>query len=125
MPTLCTMPGTRSLAANIAVARLDAPLEIHSLPYGVQDKDYLAIDPKGQVPAVRLEDGDVPMEAAAVLARVGGSYGHHGFARDTRLGRKEAEALSCLTASKPYRARMEAPEGVRQALARQGMEAIG
>ncbi len=66
MPTLYTMPGTCSLSPNIAVAWLDAPVEIHNIPYGDQKKDYyLAINPRGQVPALRFEDGDVLTEATA------------------------------------------------------------
>jgi hypothetical protein len=39
MPTLYTMPGACSLSPNIAVAWLDAPVEIHNIPYGDQKKD--------------------------------------------------------------------------------------
>lgn len=38
MPTLYTMPGTCSLAPNIAVAWLDAPVEIHNMAYGDHKK---------------------------------------------------------------------------------------
>ena len=52
MPTLYTMPGTCSLAPNIAVAWLEAPVEINNMAYGEHKKDaYLAINPKGKVPA--------------------------------------------------------------------------
>ncbi len=98
MPTLYTMPNTCSLAPNIAVAWLNAPVEIRNIPYGDhKKKDYLAINSKGQVPAVRFEDGDVLTEAAAILGWLGAAYGKEGYARDTRLGRKEAEALSYMT----------------------------
>jgi glutathione S-transferase len=98
MPTLYTMPGTCSLAPNIAVAWLDAPVEVHNIAYGDQKKDdYLAINPKGQVPALRFDDGDVLTEASAILAWLGAAHGKEGYARDTRLGRKEAEALSYMT----------------------------
>jgi glutathione S-transferase len=98
MPTLYTMPGTCSLSPNIAVAWLDAPVAIHNIAYGDQKKDdYLAINPKGQVPALRFDDGDVLTEAAAILTWLGATYGKEGYARDTRLGRKEAEALSYMT----------------------------
>lgn len=98
MPTLYTMPGTCSLSPNIAVAWLDAPVEIHNMAYGDHKKpDYLAINPKGQVPAVRFEDGDVLTEATAILAWLGAEHGSEGYARDTVLGRKEAEALSYMT----------------------------
>ena len=98
MPTLFTMPNTCSLAPNIAVAWLDAPVEIHNMPYGDHKKEaYLAINPRGQVPAIRFEDGDVLTEAAAILAWLGAAYGEEGYARETRLGRKEAEALAYMT----------------------------
>ncbi len=98
MPTLYTMPGTCSLAPNIAVAWLDAPVTVENLAYGDHKKDaYLAINPKGQVPALRFEDGDVLTEAAAILAWLGATHGTADFARDTVLGRKEAEALSYMT----------------------------
>lgn len=98
MPTLHTMPGTCSLAPNIAVAWLDAPVEIANMAYGDHKKpDYLAINPKGKVPALRFEDGDVLTEAAAILAWLGAAHGSEGYARDERLGRKEAEALSYMT----------------------------
>jgi glutathione S-transferase len=98
MPTLYTMPGTCSLSPNIAVAWLDAPVEIHNIAYGDQKKDdYLAVNPKGQVPALRFDDGDVLTEASAILAWLVAVYGTEGYARDTRLGRKEAEALSYMT----------------------------
>ena len=98
MPTLYTMPGTCSLAPNIAVAWLDAPVDIHNMAYGDHKKDeYLSINPKGKVPAMRFEDGDVLTEAAAILSFIGAEYGDGSYARDTKLGRKEAEALSYLT----------------------------
>lgn len=98
MPTLYTMPGTCSLSPNIAVAWLDAPVKIHNIAYGDQkNDDYLAINPKGKVPALRFDDGDVLTEASAILAWLGAAHGKEGYARDTRLGRKEAEALSYMT----------------------------
>ncbi|MDG5748712.1 glutathione S-transferase [Qipengyuania sp. XHP0207] len=98
MPTLYTMPGTCALSTNIAVAWLDAPLNVENMAYGDHKKEaYLAINPKGQVPAVAFEDGDVLTEAAAILAWLGAEYGTEGYARDKALGRKEAEALSYLT----------------------------
>ncbi len=98
MPTLYTMPGTCALAPNIAVAWLDAPVTIHNMAYGDHKKDsYLAINPQAKVPALQFEDGDVLTEAAAILAFLGAEYGTEGYARDKRLGRKEAEALSYMT----------------------------
>ena len=98
MPTLYTMPGTCALAPNIAVAWTGAPVEIRNMAYGDHRSDeYLAINPKGKVPALRFEDGDVLTEAAAILTWIGAAHGGEGYARDTVLGRKEAEALSFMT----------------------------
>ncbi|WP_306752288.1 glutathione S-transferase family protein [Paracoccus actinidiae] len=98
MTTLYTMPGTCSLSPNIAVAWLDAPVEIKNMAYGDHKKDaYLTINPKGKVPALQFDDGDVLTEAAAILGWLGAAHGKEGYARDTVLGRKEAEALSYMT----------------------------
>ncbi|KHL24097.1 glutathione S-transferase [Croceibacterium mercuriale] len=96
--TLYTMPGTCSLAANIAIAWIDAPVAIRNMAYGDHKKDaYLSINPKGKVPAIRFADGDVLTELSAILAWLGAEHGGDGYARDTRLGRREAEALSYMT----------------------------
>lgn len=98
MPTLYTMPGTCSLSPNIAIAWLDAPIEVRNMAYGNHKKDaYLEINPKGKVPAVRFEGGDVLTEAAAILAWLGAEHGSDDWSRDTVDGRKEAEALSYMT----------------------------
>jgi glutathione S-transferase len=98
MPKLYTMPGTCSLAPNIAVAWLDAPVEIANMEYGAHKTDeFLKLNPKGKVPALEFDDGDVLTEAAAIMAWLGAEYGSEGYGRDTKLGRKEAEALSYMT----------------------------
>jgi len=98
MPTLYTMPGTCALAPNIAVAWLDAPVTIENMDYGDHQKDeYLAINPKGKVPAVKFDDGDVLTEAAAIMTWLGAEHGTYGYGRDKRLGRKEGEALAYMT----------------------------
>ena len=98
---LYTMPGTCALAPNIAVAWEDAPIEVVAMEYGDhRTDDYLAINPKGQVPALAFDDGDVLTEAAAILSYIGAAHGGEGsgrYARDEPLGRKEAEKLSFLT----------------------------
>lgn len=98
MHTLYTMPGTCALAPNIAAAWVDAPIAVEVMAHGDQTKDaYLEINPHGKVPALRFDDGDVLTEAAAILAWLGAEYGSEVYARDTSLGRKEAEALSYMT----------------------------
>lgn len=93
MPTLYTMAGTCALAPNIVVAWLDAPIEIQNLARGDHMKlDYLAINPRAQVPALRFEDGDVLTEAAAIMGWLGATHGDLDPA--SVIGRKQAEALS-------------------------------
>lgn len=97
-PVLHTMPGTCSLAANIAVAWVDAPVAVNNMAYGDHKQGaFLAINPKAKVPAVSFPDGDVLTELSAILAWLGAEYGGEAYARDTKLGRREAEALSFMT----------------------------
>lgn len=96
---LYALPGTCALAPNIAALWADAPIELVCLARGEHKTDaYLAITPKGQVPALVFDDGDVLTEAAAILSYIGAAFGQNPeYARDQPLGRKEAEALSFLT----------------------------
>ena len=98
MPTLYAMPGTCALAPNIAIAWLGAPIDVRTMAYGDHKKpDYLAINDKGKVPALQFDDGDTLTEAAAILSYIGAAHGDGSYARDTKLGRKEAEALAYMT----------------------------
>ncbi len=82
-----------SLSPSIPVTWLDGPMEVIRTAFGDQKKhDYLAINPKSQVPALRFDGGDVLTEAAAVLARLGATQGGDGYVRDTYLVRMEARA---------------------------------
>lgn len=96
---LYTLAGTCSLAPNIAAVWAKAPLEVVLLKRGEHKEDaYLAINPKGQVPALVFDDGDVLTEATAILTYIGAAFGKHpDYAADQPLGRKEAEALSYLS----------------------------
>lgn len=96
---LYTLAGTCALAPNIAIAWSKAPIDVILLERGEHKQEtYLAINPKGQVPALVFDDGDVLTEATAILAYIGAVYGGNSeFNRDKLLGRKEAEALSYLS----------------------------
>jgi len=68
-------PLSCSLATRIAAYEAGLPLTTHEVR--LSDKtlvsnraDYLAINPKGQVPALRLESGDILTEGPAVLQYV-------------------------------------------------------
>lgn len=96
---LYTMPGTCALAPNIAVAWANAPIEIVNLERGAhKGEDYLAINPRGQVPALVFDDGDVLTEVTAILGYISEAHvSDADYARDKPAGRKEAEALSFLS----------------------------
>ena len=98
---LYTMKGTCALAANIAIAWEDAPIEVICLERSeLKEEAYLAVNPKGQVPALVFEDGDVLTEIVAILTYIGAAHSgpaHEAYTRDKKLGRKEAEALAFLS----------------------------
>jgi glutathione S-transferase len=71
---LYIIPGACSLAVNIALREAGLPFELirvdgatHKTEGGA---DFLAINPKGYVPALQLDDGQVLTETAAVLQYV-------------------------------------------------------
>lgn len=65
---LYAMPGTCALAPNIVAVWGEVQLEVVNLARGAhREPDYLAINPKGQVPALVLDDGRVITEAAAIM----------------------------------------------------------
>ena len=84
------MPGTCSLSPNIAVAWLEAPVDVKAMVYGDHKKDdYLSINPKGKVPAVKFDDGDVLIEAAATLAWLGAIHGKGGTGAIAKLAARK------------------------------------
>jgi glutathione S-transferase len=64
-------PGACSLAPHIVSREAGLPLDLEKIDFGTRKtekgEDYLAINPKGYVPALRLDDGQVMTEVAAVL----------------------------------------------------------
>lgn len=71
MLTLFYLPGACSLSADIVCREAGLDVELRRVdPHTKRagDEDYLAINPKGYVPALRLDDGQVLTECA-VLAQ--------------------------------------------------------
>jgi glutathione S-transferase len=64
-------PGACSLAVHIAAREAGLPLDLEKVDLGTRKTetgaDFLAINPKGYVPALALAEGDVMTEAAALL----------------------------------------------------------
>jgi glutathione S-transferase len=67
-------PLSCSLATRIALYESDQPAQFHEVELGTKrlkgGGDYLAINPKGQVPALRTDDGHFLTEGPAVLQYV-------------------------------------------------------
>jgi len=63
------MPGACSLAPHIALREAGLPFDLEQVERSKKTKsgdDYLAINVKGSVPALRLDDGQVLTEAAVI-----------------------------------------------------------
>lgn len=64
-------PLSCSLASRIALYEAGIPANFHQVTLMTKrladGRDYLAINPKGQVPALRLDDGEILTEGPAVL----------------------------------------------------------
>lgn len=67
-------PFACSLASHIALKEAGLQADLHPVVLATKrtrdDRDYLAISPKGQVPALRLNDGRVLTEGPAILQYV-------------------------------------------------------
>ncbi len=65
-------PAACSLAPHIAAAEAGVPLELAEVEFGpsgktVEGRDYLEVNPKGAVPALELDNGEVLTENAVLL----------------------------------------------------------
>jgi glutathione S-transferase len=63
------MPGACSLAPHIALREAGLPVDLEQVDRSkktASGADYLTINPKGAVPAVKLDDGQVLTEAAVI-----------------------------------------------------------
>lgn len=79
-----------SLAARLAFALAGLPGEVKeiSLRQGEgRTPDYLALNPKGQVPALVLDDGQVLTETPAILLAIGEMAPESGLIPADRMGR--------------------------------------
>jgi glutathione S-transferase len=67
------MPGACSLAPHIALREAALPFEMERVGRDKKTErgdDYLTINPKGSVPALKLDDGEVLTEAAVVQQHI-------------------------------------------------------
>lgn len=71
---LYMVPGACSLAPHIVLRELGLPFELEKVERQTRTasgEDYKAVSPLGYVPALRLDDGQVLTEAAAILQYLG------------------------------------------------------
>jgi glutathione S-transferase len=64
-------PGACSLAPHIVARELGLPISLNKVDLGTRTtadgRDYTTVNPKGYVPALKLQEGEVLTEAAAIL----------------------------------------------------------
>ena len=97
---LFSMLGTCALSVHIVLEWIGDPFEIEVMAHGENRAPaYLAINPSGHVPALRLNDGTVLTEAAAILPFLAESYPAAALGSDDdALGRyRLAQLRSVLT----------------------------
>jgi glutathione S-transferase len=78
MLTLYYSPGACSMASHIALEESGAPYEAKQVNLGQGEQrspDYLKINPRGKVPALKLDDGTVLTENTAILFYVAHRFG--------------------------------------------------
>ena len=69
MTTLYLMPGSCALSCHVALEWAGAAHRVEVLDHdAVHGEAFLAVNPKGKVPALRLDDGTIVTEALAILA---------------------------------------------------------
>ncbi|WP_438749629.1 glutathione S-transferase family protein [Pararhizobium sp. O133] len=76
MLTLFSAPGTCAFASHIALEEAGADFSLHVVDFSKQEQrspEFLSINPKGRVPALRTDRG-ILTETPAILAFIGQSF---------------------------------------------------
>ena len=92
---LYLMPGSCALSCHVALEWAGADYEVVSLGHDeIHEDAYLAINPKGKVPALRLDDGTIITEASAILVWIAETYDPSLYGRTPHERAAVLEALS-------------------------------
>jgi glutathione S-transferase len=100
--TLYYCDGSSSLASHIALEETGAPYEAQRIDIAKGEHraaTYLAINPRGRVPVLRLEDGDILTENVAILAYLGQRFPEVGLLPQDAARRAQRISLSAFFAS--------------------------
>ncbi len=76
-------PGAGNMVVEAAFAELGVPCDLVNVPKtadGAPDPGFLALNPRGQVPALMLPDGSVMTETAAMLQHLADAFPAAGLA---------------------------------------------
>ena len=82
MDILYGAKGAGSVAPQALLAHLRVPFELRLISFETNDHlspDFLAINPRGQIPALVLDDGSVLTESLAIMLHVADSHPAAGF----------------------------------------------
>ena len=92
-------PGACSMAARIVLNEAGAPYTVERVDTEAgrtaSGADYRAVNPRGYVPALELDDGAVLTENVAILGLLAEMFGGRGALPDDRYGR--ARLTECLS----------------------------
>jgi glutathione S-transferase len=119
-------PGACSLADHIALT--EAGIEVETVKVDLStrrtehDEDYTAVNPKGYVPALVFDDGEVLTENVAIMDWVASQAPH--LAPDGRLGRsRNLEMLAFLATEihRPFMRSMFSPADAEKQAAREAI----
>jgi glutathione S-transferase len=80
MFTLYARSGSGSAAVEALLAEVGAPFHLETVPRGEISPAYLKINPRGEIPSLRLPDDSVMTESAAIMIYLADYYSEAGLA---------------------------------------------